>query len=225
MSQGVDQMTVKQIHIDIWLASGAGTKEAALNGYAYLEAGFLKGTILEGSGLTPAERTLLTALTFTGCPIAARAADAALNPWLKTEGAYAATRIVQAETFDLKSDIISHPVGDSIAMTLRAQVAGELPNLCSVAEPFQEAIRCQAPETLVGEFALRFRTPDASVAAVASTTYRLHGVEWAPQVWRNITIESSLPGGALVQVEQIDLFGSREEARYDLQAKLKACRH
>ncbi|MEA2998492.1 MAG: hypothetical protein QOK17_325 [Sphingomonadales bacterium] len=215
-------MSVKIIQIGISLSTDSGTKEATLEGYAYLEAGFLKGTIPPGSGLTTAERTLLTALTFTGCPIAARTTDPELNPWLKTGGAYAGTRVLCTRAFNLRSEIVSEPIGDRIKMSLRAEVVGALPALCGIARPFQEVIRFREAGRLSGDFSLIFRTCEGDFSARATTEYHLNGVTSAPDVWRNITIESSLPEDSLIQVEQIDLFGSHEAAVADLRAKRRA---
>lgn len=213
-------MSVKRIRIDISLETGAGLKEAALSGYAYLEAGFLKGSIPCGTGLDDAERTMLTGLTFTGCPIAARCDEPALNPWLQTRGAYKGFRTLQGNSFLVRSEIVSRTRDDMIEMKLRAKIEGDLPPLREVARPFQEAIRYSAPGVLVGAFALEFASDGGAVTAEATTRYHLNGISSAPDVWRNITIESSLPEGALIQVEQIDLFGSYEAAKADLDAKL-----
>lgn len=211
----------KRIQLEISLNANGVSKLARMDGYAFVDAGFLVGHIQSNSGqLSQAEKVLLTAFSFTGCPIAARTAQRALNPWLLTHGEYIGRRTLCSDAFEAESSIQARGTPAEIRMRLQVGYRGQLPPVRSIVGAFQEHICERKVGELSGEFDLVFQSEDgALVPARAKTTYELAIKNHVAPVWRNITILDSESDGVFTQVEQIDLFGDAEAALADLRAK------
>lgn len=217
-------MKAKTIGISISLKSDTLEKVARVTGYAYTEAGFLVGEFPACAPFTRAEQVLLTAFTFTGCPIAARTTDPTLNPWLQTGGAYAGKRHLISDDFEAHSIISSTASAAGVDMSLDLAYAGKVPDLEEIYQPFQECIQERSIGIFDGRFELSFLTNDNRIVpAVATTNYKLTVGQHYDSVWRNITIVNSFNGDALTQVEQIDLFGDSIDAQKDLSDKMLVC--
>lgn len=218
-------MKTKSIKIDISLTDNRTTKHASFSGYAFLDSGFLHGEISHIDGLSNSESVLLTAFTLTGCPIAARAKDHVLNPWINTKGRYQGRRVLSSEAFSAESRISSVPNGDEIVMKLEVNVEGELPAITGVYEPFQERIAQRQIGELYGQFQVQFTAEKGElVSATAETDYSLPIDFSVEPVWRNITISGVGAAQRFSQFEQIDLFDQQFEADADLAAKIPVAR-
>lgn len=214
-------MNSKKITIAIELNANGVLKRAALDGCAFIDAGFLMGTLHEkDERIDPREHILMTAFTFTGCPVAAREDTPGANPWRLTDGAYSARRVLVNEQFRSASTIVAQPEGNWIHMDLRINYTGDLPELTGIARPFQERIRQSRPGELVGEFRIPFRANGNVLEARAITHYRLAIETDTRDAWRNITILPNVGDAKCVQIEQIDLFADAERATRDLLGKL-----
>src|SRR5438105_15850314 len=128
------KMKAKTIHIDITFNDGSEERRATLSGFAYVDAGFLAGLIRPAgrSMLSLKDQVMLTAFTFTGCPIAARTSKIGLNPWLLTNGSYSATRRLVGELFQVNSSIVAKGTVDSVDMRLKVECLGILPDIVAV---------------------------------------------------------------------------------------------
>lgn len=214
-------MKAKTIDISISLRSDSQEKLARLTGYAYIEAGFLVGEFPVGAPFTVAEQVLLTAFTFTGCPIAARTSDPGLNPWLETAGAYVGRRQLISDDFEAHSVISSAPSATGMEMSLNLAYAGKVPSLCEIYQPFQECIKESKLGVFEGRFQLSFFTAQQQIVRTTATTiYDLPITRHYDPVWRNITIINSLKTHGITQIEQIDLFGNEIDAKKDLSDKM-----
>jgi hypothetical protein len=214
-------MTTKNIEISICLDSDGERKFGRFEGFAYLESGFLAGTIDgPGSAFNQAQLVLLTAFTLTGCPIAARSSGNVSNPWLLTNGAYRGNRRLVARDFEAKATLVADSVNDRIGMRLQVTCNGTMPRLKSIAAPFQEAIEQVSRGRLKGHFDVAFIGEAGSeIRAHAESGYELDIVADVAPAWRNITILSFYEDAGLRQIEQIDLFGSQNDAELDLSRK------
>lgn len=216
-------MAAKQLDLRISVCHGTRNLIVPMQGYAYVDAGFLSGRLDDDGRLTGAERTLLTALTFTGCPIAARTVKDASNPWRLTDGAYEGERRIIGPGFEVNSRIVATAAKGSVSMDLRVNIDGELPEIRSVARPFQEEIIQTGQGRLTGRFIVDFSTDKKDeISCEAVTDYSLDCIGSFSPVWRNITIDSACASEGMSQFEQIDLFGVREDAIWDLEAKQRA---
>lgn len=212
-------MSALGITINIKLSSGSNNAEGEFNGIAYLESGFLRGG-LQSDSFAEHERTLLSALTLTGCPIAARSESSSINPWRETAGAYTSTRSISTDEFELTSHLHSEADGASINMTLEAQYDGTIPQLVAFARPFQEEIRQSDLGQFIGFFEPVFVDRQGhQFKATARTSYSLNCSKKYPTVWRNISIFDDHHGSKTTQTEQIDLFARKSDANKDLERK------
>lgn len=220
-------MSTKHIQIDVKLDHGCRPAVSCdVDGYAYLDAGFLYGAICGSSGLSRAESTLVAAFDFTGCPLAAREERFGINPWRRTGGAYRGSRVLQASDFRVTSSIQSSVRENTIRMALQLYVSGPLPRLIGFAEPFQEKLWGCGPGLIQGEFAFRFVTENGQpVPCAASTEYELSTNDNFGKSWRNITIQTYHNSTRFEQVEQIDLFESPDRANDDLALKVAVAHH
>lgn len=215
-------MHPKRITIDATIRNNGTSKRAKLNGFAYVDAGFLVGDVAAGSPFTASELTLLTAFSFTGCPIAARTATPEINPWRSTGGTYVGRRHLDLDGATAKSVLTSFGAEDVIDMTLEIDVTGMMPTLSGIAEPFQEHIRQHSSGNLDGHFEMDFVRDDGTLLhAVARTRYELPIETSSSDAWRNITILAYGDVRGFHQVEQIDLFGNELEANEDLRQKVE----
>lgn len=215
-------MQTKQIKIDISIRRNGQTKSTILNGFAFVESGFLSGKILPSEEITEEEQLLTTAFSFTGCPIAARVENPELNPWLLTNGSYKNERTLNSPEFSVKSKLHSVGSGDNIDMTLELDIEGEIENLHSIKKPFQESIYQTSKGNLEGKFSIAFNTKQGEeLEANAVSKYKLEIEKDVLPVWRNIVILNSGGKDNFTQIEQIDLFGNKEIADKDLQSKSK----
>ena len=148
----------KKIKIDITINRNGKIKNTILNGFAFIESGFLSGKILPTEEITEEEQLLTTAFSFTGCPIAARVDNPELNPWLLTNGSYKNERILSSSEFLVKSKLHSVGNGDKIQMVLELNIEGEIGNLHSIKKPFQESIYQTSKGNLEGKFRITFNT-------------------------------------------------------------------
>lgn len=213
-------MLAKAIHIGITVhRDGNCTRTCGFDGYAYLDSGFLVGSIGQGLVLHD-EATLLTAFTLTGCPIAARCEAQHLNPWVYTRGAYRGRRRLVGQDFSVESLLQSRPEGSSVEMELDVSIKGTLPQLSGIARPFQEEISQRSRGRLAGQFDIDFRTGAGCVfTCSAETEYQLDIPFDVQTAWRNITIVAKATRDGLTQVEQIDMFHDRALALEDLNEK------
>lgn len=216
-------MQAKSININISLRIAGQTKSAVLTGYAFIESGFLSGRIESiDNQMSKQEKVLLTAFTFTGCPIAARVENSELNPWLLTGGTYSSIRTLSGVGFEIVAKLNSVGGGDAINMDLNIECAGILPSISSIKYPFQENIRQIQQGKLEGRFNVIFNTNNhEELIAHATSSYELDINQNSVPVWRNITILNAGENDNFVQVEQIDLFGNKEIADKDLNEKSK----
>jgi hypothetical protein len=215
-------MNTKSITIDIAIRRNGKTKNTVLNGFAFVESGFLSGKILPSEEITDEEQILTTAFSFTGCPIAARVENPDLNPWLLTNGSYQNERTLHSPEFNVKAKLKSVGIGDKIHMTLDLDVDGEIENLVSIRKPFQESIYQVSKGNLEGKFQIEFNTKNGKgLKANAISKYHLAIEKDILPVWRNIVILNSGSKDNFTQTEQIDLFGDKEIADKDLQSKSK----
>jgi len=216
-------MSAKLIEIELNIMSSGQSRRGVLVGSAQIEAGFLSGSIIpEGVAWTHAEKVMATAFTFTGCPIAARTRQPELNPWLVTKGSYESVRTLETNEFRVISRIQARGTDERVSMTLNLDIDGAMPDVVSIAEPFQEYIRQIRTGQLEGEFAIKFLTSGGRmVQGVARSDYRLAVTSHVAPVWRNITILTAPSGQGLMQIEQIDLYGDRSEAAADLAGRLR----
>ena len=220
--KGKMMMSTKRIEIAVNLVCGSVAKKAHVSGYAYLESGFLQGLIIpeKATQISRAEQVLLTAFTFTGCPIAAHTEERDINPWVWTRGAYAGSRVLRGNGFTAESQLTSTLEAGIISMELALEIKGNLPDLVSIARPFQEEITELSLGILNGKFDIVFLTENGPIHCNAETRYDLDISRSAPTVFRNITILTANGDGGLAQVEQIDLFGNKTGADIDLAARL-----
>jgi len=215
-------MQTKQIKIDIAIHRNGKTKNTILNGFAFVESGFLSGKILPSEEITEEEQILTTAFSFTGCPIVARVDNPELNPWLLTNGSYQNERTLNSSDFNIKAKLKSVGDGDIIYMTLGIDIEGEIANLHSIRKPFQESIYQVSKGNLAGNFQIVFNTKNGKeLKADAISKYHLEIENDVQPVWRNIVILNSGGKEDFTQIEQIDLFGDKEIADKDLQSKSK----
>jgi len=214
-------MKAKTIDISVSLRSETQEKLARVTGYAYIDAGFLVGEFPVDTPFTVAEQVLLTAFTFTGCPIAARTSQPELNPWLETSGVYIGRRQLISDDFEAHSVISSTASDTGIEMNLDLAYAGKVRSLREIYQPFQESIKESKTGIFEGRFQLSFRTAQQHIVRASATTiYDLPIARHYDSVWRNITIINSLKACGLTQVEQIDLFGNEIDATRDLSEKM-----
>lgn len=215
----------KHINIIATITNRKTVSHLNVNGYAYLNSGFLSGVIKSG---TLSERLLLSAFTFTGCPIAAnvRTRTLNINPWVWTKGSYSSNRRLVGKKFSASSNLTSIATKNSIDVIINISVTGELPELIGVAKPFQESIEQKEAGALYGKFPITFKDKGgAEVVCEAETLYTLKTKRKSAKkfVFRNITIlTSDAVGGGLQQVEQIDLFDNPDKANADLLERAKA---
>lgn len=210
-------MKIKSIKIDISIQRNGVKKHTALEGYAFVESGFLSGKILSLEDVTEEEKVLITAFSFTGCPIAARVDNPDLNPWLATNGSYRSERTLTSPQFKVFSKLTSVGEGDKIFMALDIEIDGQIDNLLSIKRPFQESIYQLKKGYLEGKFDISFNVANGGeLKANASSKYRLEIEKDVLPVWRNIVIINSLGKNEFTQVEQIDLFGNKNIADKDL---------
>jgi hypothetical protein len=214
------EMNTKSIAIEININQNGVQVEGLLNGYAYTDAGFLVGDF-SGEQVTSEQATLLTAFTFTGCPIAARCDEMAKNPWVHTKGAYRGERTMHGDGFVARSSLSSVPHDNTINMALALEVTGTLPKIAKVVAPFQEVIEQIDIGHLRGSFDITFSDELGNLVKTTSTTDYFLDIDFevAP-AWRNITIVGSGGAGEFHQIEQIDLFFDKASAVQDLEAKL-----
>jgi hypothetical protein len=217
-------MTARPISIAIQISSRGISKSCRFDGIGYLEAGFMSGSILNHDrSFTQAEHTLISAFTLTGCPIVARSEAPNLNPWLETAGAYRSQRLLEAEKFEVHSQLESKCDGLNIGMNLMLDIRGDIEGLRSINNPFQECIKQIEAKRFSGDFALDFLDSSNRLQkAKAISRYFLNTSKSYSSMWRNITIVDSHESDAFRQIEQIDLFGSSEEAAADLASKIAA---
>lgn len=214
----------KKINIAIELTrDDRTTKRSKFTGYAYVEAGFLTGSFIGRDSLETYERVLLTAFTFTGCPLAARTQNPNLNPWMLTGGEYSARRRLESSAFVSTSTIESRTEKDQIRMRLSVDICGRIDQIRDVRRPFQETIFEREIGIFEGEFELDFATDTGGkiLRSRAVTEYKLDVDRHFERMWRNITIVNSGGTQKFRQVEQIDLFGDSQIASRDLLSKRK----
>ena len=220
-SNQVKNMNSKKITIAIELNANGFLKRATLDGCAFIDAGFLMGTLREtGTRIDSSEHILMTAFTFTGCPVAAREDSPGANPWRLTHGEYSAQRELTSDCFRSASTIVAQSRASGIHMDLCISYIGDVTKLTGVARPFQERIRQSRPGELVGEFKIPFLASGELLEACAVTHYHLAIGTDIPDAWRNITILPNVSHAKCVQIEQIDLFADPERASRDLSNKL-----
>lgn len=211
-------MHSRNLNIQLTLENEGVTKKAIMSGIAFLKSGFITGKInREHTNLTPEECVLISAFSFTGCPIAANTETPGLNPWEVTGGAYKSTRSLDSDEFQVSSTLESTADNINIDMELNMKISGKLPKLSGIQKPFQESISESKVGHFRGEFEVLFASETGDdVNAKATSNYTL-GIEASfPPVWRNITIVDTFGVSDFTQVEQIDLFGSSEQAKIDL---------
>jgi len=213
-------MNTKSLDIRISVSNELGTKRTSLAGFAFLDSGFLSGKLLHTDGLSKEEEVLITAFSFTGCPIAARTSRADLNPWVSTNGSYRSERVLTSDLFQVRSALVSKGMGHHIEMDLQLQISGQVTGLAPIIRPFQEHIIQAGIGLLNGKFSLSFGHASGPVEAIAETHYKLDIQHEVAPVWRNITILTSADERCLNQVEQIDLYGDQDEAQEDLVRKV-----
>jgi len=216
-------MKTKTIDIQLRLISANERRQANLRGFAYLDSGLLAGDIENTQHpLSPRQLVLVTAFTFTGCPIAARTPVPQINPWVKTNGEYVGLRSLRVGGLMAKSKISSRALADSIQMELEIDLKGEIPDLVSIGQPFQEHIRQREQGVFEGTFEICFlQRSGEAVPARAVSEYRLSVSEDFPPVWRNITIVNSQGVDRFSQLEQIDMFANHPDAKKDLSEKCR----
>lgn len=214
-------MTAKQLSIEISLTSQGTRKSARLSGFAFVDSGFLTGHVFDLSGnWRVSEKVLLTALTFTGCPLAAREDQVGGNPWRLTNGSYSGTRDLTGRSFAVKSTIDAQGDEDGVAMELQVEVDGTLPSLSSIASPFQERIQQVELGLLAGQFDVIFLDERKCEHHLQATSaYHLDIQSSVASVWRNILIQSYVTSVGFHQIEQIDLFLDETRAAKDLERK------
>ena len=214
-------MTTKRIRIQAALSGAGAQKTALIEGSAYLESGFLTGLIQSADNtMSRSEQALMTAFTFTGCPIAAHTEVSDINPWVWTGGAYIGRRVLTGDGFSARSELRSRLAEDGIIMDLMLEVDGEVPAIIGVARPFQERIEQQRPGILRGDFDIVFLTDQGELSCKAQTEYLLDTSRSVPTVYRNITILTADENGGLRQIEQIDLFDRQDYADDDLKGRI-----
>jgi len=215
-------MNIKQISIDLELRNGQNSKNGKLNGFAYVESGFLSGKIVPNCEFSLSEQVIITAFSFTGCPISARTEQPELNPWRLTNGAYNSIRKLNSTQFIVNSELSSSSFNDSIHMKLNLDIRGILPDLTAITKPFQERIKQKEIGKLIGHFHLNFCTQEGEeIEASAISEYNLNINQNVSTIWRNILILNSGSENNFIQTEQIDLFGEKLKADADLLDKLK----
>lgn len=211
-------MTAQPIQIAIELVESGIRKTAQLKGYAFVEAGFLAGRIRATTGtLSRADQLVLSAFTFTGCPIAAREDVGADNPWKRTGGAYTGSRHLSSGKLEVQSRISAYKHAGGISMSLEVQSSGLLPDLVGVAHSFQEELREIRLGHIRGHFSIPFITATGEVVTwEAISEYHLAINGHTRPAWRNITIMAQPCDASFLQIEQIDLFGDSQRAADDL---------
>jgi hypothetical protein len=213
-------MNTKQIDIDIKFYNNGTLKETSLKGFAFVESGFLSGQMNTTDKLSNSEQVLVTAFSFTGCPIAARVEDSSLNPWLLTNGSYKSARMLHSPFLKVHSQLTSIGHHDKIKMELILKCEGNTDGLQSIKDPFQESIYQVSPGILEGKFNLIFlNEKEEEIPASATSKYELNVYDNVRPVWRNIVILNALNKDKFVQTEQIDLFGDKQIADQDLMEK------
>ena len=215
-------MQSRKINIAIQLAHCGKVSVGVMHGLGYLDSGFLAGRFDAIDGpWSEAEKLALCAFTFTGCPIAARTAAPAMNPWRWTNGSYESNRIGTLAGAKINSTLISKGGSELIDMELSISVAGHLPEIRRVTRPFQEAITEKSLGNLQGKFSIEFEGElDEKFTLNATTAYRLAINKHVPDSWRNITISANdIDATSLTLFEQIDLFHDERSASLDLAEK------
>jgi hypothetical protein len=214
-------MKSKKITINISLLRNNQEKKVEFQGYGFVDSGYLSGGFLDKlSNWFSSEKALISAFTFTGCPIIARSHEVNLNPWVSTGGEYDSIRTLVGENFEVISKLSSRSIGDEITMSLDLEVIGVLPEICKVSESFQESISQIEIGKLRGEFSIVYEDVYGKRIPTTSKTEYVLPINFdVDDVWRNITIEIYNDSNTFRQIEQIDLFSNFTKAQVDLVEK------
>ena len=213
--------TAKRIECAVAILTHGRTTHSVLRGFGIVDSGFLAGDFDSTGDLSRTQIVLASAFSWTGCPIVARRADSAPNPWLETMGAYRSVRRLTMDRSVAFGTLISEARGDDIRMKLQIDVEGDLPELIEISSAFQESISEQKIGVLKGKFEVPFRTADGSrIIGHSESDYELDIAHRVQAVWRNIFVMTTDGSCGYKQFEQIDLFSNKNAADSDLKTKL-----